>query len=101
MNALQQAAWLEGRDLLEAPARARARDPLAACLTVPNPLKSEQQAQQYSNTDLPDLSDTALWQAGRRAELALVLLDDPDPWFAARTRAVKQEQARRKRGSSH
>lgn len=75
------------------------RQPWAArYCRLPDPLASHEQAQRYINADLPGLDAFRLWQEFHRAELRLILEDEPCNWLKRRYAACRAETAHRAGG---
>ncbi len=68
--------------------------------SVPDPLRSYEEARRFEHLDLPELDDLALWQERRRIELALAFVPESAGriclWLAQRLGAIRREQLRRR-----
>jgi hypothetical protein len=80
-------------------ALANERNPrMARFCPLPDPFASHEEAQRYINADLPQLDAFRLWQELHRAELRLILEDNPCEWLKRRHAACRAETTRRAGG---
>jgi hypothetical protein len=67
----------------------------AAIQPLPDPLRSDREAERAAHADLGELSEVDLWRERERCRMRLALDDSADPWVTERLARVREEERRR------